>query len=99
MSLINDSKQPLEFTKYCGPRLVQLKVIECIKEDSDNEELTSKMCEVLNLEADSWSDEESPAEDLTEDEAELYYQKLLESEYEWEYGIADLNGIWHPSSY
>ena len=87
MSSINDSKQPL-WTQTGAAQM-----IECIKEDSDDEELTSKTCEISNLEADSWSDEESPAEDLTEYEVELCYQKLLESEYEREYGIADLNGI------
>ena len=56
--------------------------IEHIDEDSDDEEFTSKMYEILNLETGSWSGEENIGEDLNEEEeAEQYYQKLLESEY------------------
>ncbi|SRR5260370_29552332 len=57
---------------------------------------------ILNLEAETWSDEESLIKELDEEEeVEQYYQKLLESEYkqEYEYGIADLNGTQLPPSY
>ena len=58
------------------------------------------VCEINSLETQTFSkDDNSPEEWDVEDKAEKCYQKLLESEYLQEYGIADLNTIHQPPSY
>ena len=59
-----------------------------------------EVCEIHNLETNNLYDEDDPIEEWTiDDEAERCYQKLLESEYLREYGIADLDSIRRPPSY
>jgi len=58
------------------------------------------VCEIHNLEANTLYEEDDPTEEWTiDDEAKRCYQKLLESEYLQEYGIADLDSVRCPPPY
>ncbi len=58
------------------------------------------VCEIHNLETNTLYEEDNPIEEWTiNDKAERCYQKLLESEYLQEYGIADLDSVRCPPSY
>src|SRR5260370_41948909 len=85
--------------------LIQEELVhEIERENSDDEDKQVdpfKMCEIHNLETEPQSDEEgNPADKWNvDDEADDYYEKSLRSEYEREYGVADLNGVHRLPSY
>ena len=71
-----------------------------IEQVADEDSDYGAVCEIHNLETDTLYEEDSPTKEWTIDnEAERCYQKLLESEYLHEYGIADLDSVRCPPSY
>ena len=78
----------------------QATTIHKIEQVSEEDSEYGAVCEIHNLETNTLYEEDDPIEEWTiDDEAKRCYQKLLESEYLQEYGIADLDSVRCPPSY